>query len=84
MSFGMSHKVRKRFGANVRRLRVSGGMSQEALAERSRSHRNYIGGIERGERNPTLTKIVDLAAALHCDIDSLFTGIVAHQPRKGR
>lgn len=27
-------------------------------------HRNYVGGIERGERNPTVLKIGELAAAL--------------------
>jgi transcriptional regulator with XRE-family HTH domain len=39
-------------------------VSQEELADLADIHRTYIGGIERGERNPTLTMIVRLARAL--------------------
>jgi transcriptional regulator with XRE-family HTH domain len=40
------------------------GYSQEELASRAGIHRTYIGGIERGERNPTLIMIHRLARAL--------------------
>ena len=40
------------------------GLSQEELADRANIHRTYIGGIERGERNPTLTMIQRIATAL--------------------
>jgi len=40
------------------------GLSQEELADRANIHRTYIGGIERGERNPTLTMIQRIAVAL--------------------
>jgi transcriptional regulator with XRE-family HTH domain len=54
----------RRFGTAVRRLREKVGISQEELAERAGMHRTYIGGIERGERNPTLVSIHKLAKAL--------------------
>ena len=39
-------------------------MSQEVLADKTGIHRTYIGGIERGERNPTLLMIHRIAEAL--------------------
>lgn len=52
------------FGAAVRRFREKQGYSQEAFAEKIHVHRTYLGGIERGERNPTLASIFRIAEAL--------------------
>lgn len=49
---------------NVARLRRAKGISQEELAEISGYHRTYVGMIERGERNITITTLEALAVSL--------------------
>lgn len=51
-------------GKRVRQLRLRRGLSQEKLAELADLHRNYVGGVERGERNVALLNIVAIAHAL--------------------
>ncbi|NQE38088.1 helix-turn-helix domain-containing protein [Microcoleus asticus] len=65
----------KIFGEQVRKLRKARGLSQEELAELAELHRNYIGGIERGERNVALLNIVRLAKALGVSLSELLEGI---------
>lgn len=60
------------FGARVRYLRFKAGLSQEELADRSGLDRTYVGGIERGERNPALRNIIRLADALGVAPRALF------------
>jgi len=60
------------FGRTVRRLRTEQNLSQEELAERSGLHRNYVGGIERGERNAGLKALFALARGLGVKPSQLF------------
>lgn len=62
------------FGKRIRFLRLKGGFSQEDLAELCELDRTYIGGIERGERNPSLKNILRLADALGVSPTILFEG----------
>jgi transcriptional regulator with XRE-family HTH domain len=62
-----------KFGDKIRELRLAKGLSQEELGFRANIHRNYIGGIERGERNPCLNNIVSIADALGISPAELFS-----------
>jgi transcriptional regulator with XRE-family HTH domain len=52
------------FGEKVRQIRKEKGLSQEALADLAGIDRSYMGHIERGDQNITLTKIYQVAKAL--------------------
>jgi len=74
-------------GKRIRLLRKSRRWTQEELGERARLHPTYIGGIERGERNPTLLNLHRIAKALQVPFDELFIlpangGDKKHGPRR--
>ncbi len=51
----MNKQLLTKFGKRVREERLKRELSQEKLTERAEVHRTYIGIIERGEKNITLT-----------------------------
>jgi transcriptional regulator with XRE-family HTH domain len=60
------------FGDRVRALRKAQGYSQEGFSDEVGLDRTYIGGIERGERNPALKAILKIATALNVPPEALF------------
>jgi transcriptional regulator with XRE-family HTH domain len=56
--------LRSAFGQRMRELRKARELSQEELAHRAGLHHTYVGGIERGERNPSLINIGRIVRAL--------------------
>ena len=63
--------MRKLVGRNVQRIRLEKNMTQEKLAEVSGFSQQYISGLERGRRNPTIVSLYELATALgvsHVDL----------------
>jgi transcriptional regulator with XRE-family HTH domain len=70
-------EARITFGRRLRRLRRERDLSQEELGLRADLDRNYVGGIERGERNPTLVNICRLAGALGVEVTALLEGVPA-------
>ncbi len=71
----------KAFGQQIRQLRTARGLSQEQLAEQTGFHRTYIGMIERGERNLSLTNVGIFAKTFELSISDLldFTNIGGHE-----
>jgi len=68
------------FGQTIRAIRDRRGISQESLAQLCDLDRTYISGIERGTRNPSLTNILKLAAALDVGPGELFAGLPGGSP----
>lgn len=64
--------IKKQFGDQVRELRTEKKLSQEALANKCKLHRTYIGNVERGEKNISLENIEKIAKALEVKVIDLF------------
>jgi len=59
------------YGRALRQLRMERGLSQERLAHLAGLDRTYVSGIERGERNPSLTNILKLTDVLQIRMSEL-------------
>ena len=67
------------FGKRIRQLRTERNLSQEELSFQTGFHRTYIGMVERGERNISLSNIGVFAKAFGLSISELFDS-VTHIP----
>lgn len=63
--------AQRRGGKRIRELRLERGWSQEFLAAEAGLNMNYLGGIERGERNPSLKNLARIADALSVTVPDL-------------
>lgn len=64
--------ILKVFSGNLKKYRVSLGLSQETFAERAGLHRTYISSVECGKRSISLDNIQKIADALGIDTYLLF------------
>jgi transcriptional regulator with XRE-family HTH domain len=70
--------AKKIIGWNLRKLRVPKGWSQERLALESNVDRTYIGKVERGSENVTISTLEVIAKALEVPVAALLI-----EPEKG-
>lgn len=63
-------EIKKLFGTVLRELRLEKGLTQEKLAELSNLDETFISMLENGKRQPTLTTIFSLSAALNIKASS--------------
>lgn len=61
----------KEFGLRIRQLRSEENISQEKLSFATGFHRTYIGMIERGERNISLTNMAVFAKVFKISVSEL-------------
>ena len=69
-------------GSTIRRLRKAKKLTQNQLAARAETHGNYIGLIERGERNISALNVCYLAVALDVLPTDLWRDITAADLRE--
>ncbi|CAN5592225.1 helix-turn-helix transcriptional regulator [soil metagenome] len=72
------------FGQRIRQLRLEKGLSQEELSFQTGFHRTYIGMVERGERNISLSNIGVFAKVFEMSVSELtnFDKSEAAKPNK--
>jgi transcriptional regulator with XRE-family HTH domain len=63
--------ILKEFGKHLREIRLKQNLSQVDLAFKGNFDRNYIGMLERGERNPSLKNLERLAETLEITLPQL-------------
>ena len=66
---------------NIREYRREHGLSQEDFADLCGLHRTYVGSVERGERNVTLSTLEVFATVLKIPVPEL---LVKRKPKHGR
>jgi transcriptional regulator with XRE-family HTH domain len=62
----------KKLGANIRKIRLSKGLTQVQLGDLCDSEKSSINRIESGRTNPTVTTIKKIAENLEVSIDEVF------------
>lgn len=60
------------FGKRLAAIRKRKGITQEKLADLVEVHRTYIGFIEQGKRNPSISNIYKISKALKVSLKELF------------
>ena len=64
--------IKSLLGKRIRDFRKQRGLSQEELGWKAELHFTYIGAIERGEKNCSITTLEKVARGLEIDIKDLF------------
>lgn len=70
----MSKRDLQKFGKNLKSIRIEHDLTQLELAEILDMSPNFIGMIERGERNTTVENVYKISRALNVKPEDLFKG----------
>ena len=75
-------RIQRALAHEVRELRQSLDLSQEALGLACGLDRTYLGGVERGERNISVVNLCKVARVLHVPAGELLPSLSAERGRK--
>lgn len=67
----VTHPLLRSFGRRLKQERLDSGLSQEQLAIKAKLSRNFVGMLERGERNITILTADKLAKVLNIKLSDL-------------
>lgn len=67
----MNAQALNNLGRIIRVKREEKGLTQIEVAEKAQLDRNYIGMVERGERNPSYLSLTKIAKGLDMTVDQL-------------
>ncbi len=81
MILNRNKEVNIAFGKQLRELRESNNLSQEALANAAEISISQISRLERGLLNPTLSTIIQLSSALEVPIEELLSFLKSVNPK---
>ncbi|MDP9974984.1 MULTISPECIES: helix-turn-helix domain-containing protein [Variovorax] len=84
MSSKELERLQQAFGEHLRALRHDRLITIEQLAELAGLHPNYVGSVERGERNLSLFNIWRLAGGLEVSVSQLVETLPARVVKRGR
>ena len=73
VGFAMRKEELVKLGTIVRTKRMQRNLTQIELSIRAKVDRNYIGMLERGERNPSYLSLLKIASGLEMSINELLT-----------
>lgn len=69
--YEMESQALNDLGQIIRKKREALGLTQIEVAEKAGLDRNYIGMVERGERNPSYLSLIKIASGLNLSVDQL-------------
>ncbi|WP_124306739.1 helix-turn-helix domain-containing protein [Acetobacter pasteurianus] len=67
--------MRRLVGKNFARLRKARGLTQEQVSDRSGFSQQYLSGLEKGHRNPTVITLFELANCLETTPDEFLRSV---------
>ena len=65
-------------GKNIRSIRLSRGITQEAIAEKLNKSINFVSLLEKGSSGVSLQTLVDICNILQVDANSIFKGLLTY------
>lgn len=71
----MTEHIQVEIGKRIRKRREEMGLTQEALADLARTHRTYIGMLERAEKRVSVETLSRIAGALNTNLSRFLEGL---------